>query len=235
LKLKWEQAIALSEKNNQLHSFQYGSRQKRRSIDPVFLGIILQEVSRFTRTPFVKINYNAQAFYDKIILDIAFALSRKNGVHNKIIQLVRETMNSSKYYIKLESHVTLQSYCNKDRTPLYGKGQGSGCSPHIWAMLSSELFHLYTENLHGFYLTDPYGSQSTSLHVIAYVDDVNTHYSFQKNRTINQMLLKALQAAQAWGNILHLSGGKLSPNKCNYYAALWKYAYNYSLRLFSIN
>jgi hypothetical protein len=38
------------------------------------------------------------------------------------------------------------------------------------------------------------------------------------------MLHKASQAAQSWSNILHLSGGKLSPNKCNYYAVLWKYA-----------
>jgi hypothetical protein len=48
LKLKWEQAIALSEKHNLLHSSQYGSRQQRRSIDPVLLEIILQETSRFT-------------------------------------------------------------------------------------------------------------------------------------------------------------------------------------------
>jgi hypothetical protein len=132
LKLKWEQAIALSENKNQLHSSQYGSRQQKRSIDPVLLEIILQEVSRFTRTPFLQINYNAQACYDRIIPDIAFALSRKHGVHHKIIQMVRETMKSSKYYIKLGSHVTPQSYYNKETTQLYGTDQGSGCSPHIW-------------------------------------------------------------------------------------------------------
>jgi Reverse transcriptase (RNA-dependent DNA polymerase) len=163
LKLKWEQAIALSEKHNLLHSSQYGSRQQRRSIDPVLLEIILQETSRFTRTPFIQINYDAQACYDRIIPDIAFAISRKHGVHHKIIQMVQETMKSSKCYIKLRSHVTSQFYCNKETTQLYGTGQGSGCSPHIWTMLSSELFHIYMENAHGFDQTDPYGNQSTSL------------------------------------------------------------------------
>jgi hypothetical protein len=38
------------------------------------------------------------------------------------------------------------------------------------------------------------------------------------------MLHRASQSAQSWSNILHLSGGKLSPNKCNYYVVLWKYA-----------
>jgi Reverse transcriptase (RNA-dependent DNA polymerase) len=196
LKHKWEQAIALAEHHNTLHPSQYGSRKHRRSIDPVFLEIMQQEISRFTKTPYIQINYDAQACYDCIIPDIAFTVSRKHGVHPKILHIVQTMMKNSKYYIKLGTHITEKKYGNTDSNAIYGTGQGSGCSPHIWTLISSELFHIYMEESQSFRITEPYNGATSQMHVTAYVDHVNTHHSFAEGMSTSHMIQTATMSAQ---------------------------------------
>ena len=224
LKLKWEQAIKISEQQEILHRSQHGSRKARRSIDPIIIKIMQQEVSRQANLPFIQINYDAQACYDRIIPDIAFTISRKHGVHPSILNIVRETMQQAKYYIKLGPQVTNKFYHQTNKDPIFGTGQGSGCSPHIWTMLSSKLLHLYTEESNGFQANNPFGSYKDHLHATAYVDDVNTHHSFSNQESFEEMSQRVQQEAQRWSDLLYISGGKLSQTKCNYYAVQWKYA-----------
>jgi Reverse transcriptase (RNA-dependent DNA polymerase) len=224
LRLKWGEAIESAEKNDKLHPTQFGSRKSKRSLDPVILEMMLHEISRMTQTSYLQINYDAQACYDRIIPDIAFEVSKKYGIHPNVIKIARETMSKSKFFIKIGNIVSKKSYFSTTQQPLYGTGQGSGCSPHIWTMISSELFRIYTETSQGSTLVDPYGEHSTQLHMTAYVDDVNTHHSFTKSFNPSTMISQAQKAAQKWNDILHVSGGKLSTNKCNYYLATWQHA-----------
>ena len=217
LKQKWGEAVASAEKHEQLHTSQYGSRKSRTSLDPVAIEIIQQEYTKMTHTPYVQVNYDAQACYDRIIPEIALKISKKYGIHENILKIVRKTLRNSKYYIKIGNVITKQSYGNSKDTKLFGTGQGSGCSPHIWTLLSSELFHLYSEEAQGSSLKSPHGERTIYLDLTAYVDDVNTHHSFDSKTTIPQMIDKVTKQAQLWSNILHISGGKLSNTKCNFY------------------
>ena len=131
MKLKWEQAIALSENHNLLHPSQFGSRVSKRSTDPVFTEILQQEVARMSNLPFIQINYDAQACYDRIIPEVAFQISRKYGVSPDVIDVVRNTMSHSKFFIKLGSTVTQSYYSNTSENTMFGTGQGSGCSPGL--------------------------------------------------------------------------------------------------------
>jgi hypothetical protein len=90
----------------------------------------------------IQINYDTQACYDRIIPDMALQISLKYGVHEKIIKLVRQVMLETKYFIKLGNIVTSLFYSNTSQHKLYGTGQGSGFSLHIWTLLSCELFRL---------------------------------------------------------------------------------------------
>ena len=84
----------------------------------------------------------------------------------------------------MEYHVTISGsrkewkYMNTLNTLIYGTGQGSGNSPHIWTMLLSILLNIKNENANGAtYLK----LNNTEKRVIstAYVDDVNTHHNTQ--------------------------------------------------------
>jgi hypothetical protein len=54
--------------------------------------------------------------------------------------------------------------------PIYGTGQGSGNSPHIWTMISSVLLSLFTQGACG----ARYQGQAKNT---VLVDDVNTHHT----------------------------------------------------------
>jgi hypothetical protein len=143
LKLKWEQAIALAEKHQMLHTSQHGSRKSRQSIDPITLEIMQQEISRHANVPYTQINYDAQACYDWIIPDIAFTISKKYGVHTNILHLVKETMSQSKYFIKLGSQVTAACYSSHDNNQIFGSGQGSG-APRTYGQCCLASCYTYT-------------------------------------------------------------------------------------------
>ena len=175
-----------------------------------------------TNKSYIQINYDAQACYNQIIPLVALEVSRKHGVHSNILSLVQKVMQQSKYFIKIGTQVMASYYGNNEATTLYETGQGSGCSSFIWTIMSSELFHIYTEESQGFTFTTPFQHEQHYIHVSAYVDEVNTHHSFPMESTIHQMITKAGKAAQKWNDLLHVASGKLSTEKCNYYFATWK-------------
>jgi hypothetical protein len=217
LKIKWAKAIHHGEKYKLLHDLQYGSRRHRSSLDPVFIELMQQEIAKHNHLPYLQSNYDAQACYDRIIPKVAIAISKRYGVHENILQIFRQILQNSKYYVKIGNQVYQHYYGNSMEIPIYGTGQGSGCSPYIWLLLSSELFSLYCDKATGSELQAPFESQKSTLYVTAYVDDVNTHHSFQSRNTIKEILRQAESSAQRWYNILHISGGQLSNTKCSYY------------------
>ena len=91
-----------------------------------------------------------------------------------------------------KDHVTISGsrrewkYMNTLKNAIYGTGQGSGNSPHIWTMISSILLHILNENANGAIYPM---SNTTEKRVIstAYVDDVNTHHNAHPNTKINMM------------------------------------------------
>jgi hypothetical protein len=130
-------------------------------------------------------------------------------------------MKHSKYYIKLGSHITEKKYGKTDSNAIYGTRQGSGCSPHIWTLISSQLFSVYMEESQSFRITESYNGAASQMHVTAYMDDVHTHHSFIEGVSASHMIRTETKLAQRWSDILYVSGGKLSNEKCNYYAVMW--------------
>jgi Reverse transcriptase (RNA-dependent DNA polymerase) len=218
LKLKWGEVVEAAEQNSLLHASQFGSRKSRRSVDPIISEIMMQESSRLNITPFIQVNYDAQACYDRIIPEDAFQLSYKYGVNNKIIELVQKVMSETKYFIKIGNTITDQFYTITLEYKLFGTGQGSGFSPHIWTLLSNELFQIYSEYSSGFEFNPPYSTSSSQIHITAYVDNINMHHTFSSKSTISNMIQKASVWAQRWNDLLYISGGQLPSTKCNFYA-----------------
>jgi hypothetical protein len=133
-------------------------------------------------------------------------------------------LSTTKFFIKLGNHITDHYYSSSTSVTLFGTGQGSGFFPHIWTMLSNELFYLYAKITQGFKVQNSFQHAASYLHITAYVDNVNTHHSFSPNLTANAVINQAKIPGQRWHYILHISGGKLSNTKCNYYLVMWDYA-----------
>jgi Reverse transcriptase (RNA-dependent DNA polymerase) len=205
------------QKHSHFHHSQHGSRKGKTSLDSVAIKLMQQEITRMAHNPYIQIHYDAQACYNRIIPETALTVSSKYGVHNNILKIFKTTLQDSKYYIKLGTTETSKYYNSSPSQQLFGTGQGSGCSPLIWLMISTELFQLYTENAKGASIVDPYQTSMTHLHMTVYVDNVNTHHSFNYQLKESQMIQQVTQQAQKCYDILYAPGGKLSTYKCSYY------------------
>jgi hypothetical protein len=89
-----------------IHTAQFGTRETKQSTNPLWLEIMLQEISRMTNLPYILINYDAKACCNQIIPDIAFQISIKYRVHQKIIQLVQSVLTQTTFNQKIGDIVT---------------------------------------------------------------------------------------------------------------------------------
>ena len=223
LKIKWSESMRLAEKQKVLHPSQFGCRKRKNAHDPVFIENLHHEMSRLTRLQYSQINFDAQACFDRIIPNIAIQVSKKFGVHNKVLQVFKEVLEETKYNVKIGSQVTDKYYCNTSTTPLYGTGQGSGNSPFIWTLISSELIHLYSQLAKGVTYQDPDNLIQSNMFMTAYVDDVNAHLSHNNNTSMQEVQNDIQQNSSLWEKLLYASGGKLSSTKCSYYVNKWNF------------
>ena len=149
-------------------------------------------------------------------------MSDSFGVHSDIIQIHRNLLQHMEYHVTISGSRRERKYMNTLNTSIYGTGQGSGNSPHIWTMLSSILLHIMNENANRatYPKLDNTEKRVTST---AYVDDVNAHHNTQANTTIN-MMKSMMEDYKRWKMLLEASGGKLEVEKCTYYAVDWNFS-----------
>ena len=126
------------------------------------------------------------------------------------------------YEIRVEGATENHSFRHEETNPIYGTGQGSGNSPIIWLFISNALLKKFARETQGATYRDHHSQEYTKIQVSAYVDDVNTHHNVVYNN--NELETSMQQDFQSWKEILEMSGGKLAPEKCNYYTVKWKFA-----------
>ena len=225
LKIKWGQAMHQAEENNTLHTAQYGCRKGRTAHEPVFIETIQHEITRFTRQTYNQVNFDAQACFDRIIPNLAIRLSYKYGIPSTVLQTYQTTLKETKYFIKIGHHITKEFYKSTEENVLFGTGQGSGNSPILWILLSNELIDMYTEKTTGATYQDPSGKTKTSIHMTAYVDDINTHKTYPHYTPQPEMHDSIQQDISIWEKILYTSGGLISNTKCTYYTNKWEFSF----------
>jgi hypothetical protein len=116
---------------------------------PIFIKIIQQDFSRRTRTNYEQINYDAKACYDRILAILASTVIESFGVHRTIVKMHSHLIKNMKYYVTIPGSQKEWKYFNTMDQPIYGTGQRSGNSPHIWTMLSSILLNLHNAEAEG--------------------------------------------------------------------------------------
>lgn len=224
LKIKWGQAMHQAEETNTLHTAQYGCRKGRTAHEPVFIETMQHEITRFTRQTYNQVNFDAQACFDRIIPNLAIRLSYKYGIPSTVLQTYQTTLKETKYFIKIGHHITKEFYKSTEENVLFGTGQGSGNSPILWILLSNELIDMYTEKTTGATYQDPSGKTKTSIHMTAYVDDINTHKTYPHYTPKPEMHDNIQQDISIWEKILYTSGGLISNTKCTYYTNKWEFS-----------
>jgi hypothetical protein len=70
-------------------------RKKEKGLDSVFIESIQHRITRITRKQYSQINFDAQAYFYRIIASIAIQLSRKYGIHKNFLYLFKEILGKA--------------------------------------------------------------------------------------------------------------------------------------------
>ena len=174
---------------------------------------------------FVQTNFDASSCYDRIIPNVAMLASRKYGVPEESTVMNAKTLEKAEYRMRTELGLAPTGYSHSEADPIYGTGQGRANSPAIWCFVSITLFECYKEVSHAANYCTPTFDQNLQLNMIAYVDNSNGQTnSFQYNdqtKIVNCTLTKVRHNAQAWINLLGVSGGAVELSKCSCLIMEW--------------
>ena len=149
LAIKWKNAIFKLEEEDLLCESQFGSRKSKTSQIPILVEIIQQDYSRTTRNNYGQINYDAKACYNRILPTLASLVSTSFGVHHQVVKLHSHLLKHMAYFVTITGSQYEWKYFNSLNLPIYGTGQGSGTSPHIWTMISSLLLRILNNKSDG--------------------------------------------------------------------------------------
>jgi hypothetical protein len=145
----YRKAVHAAEDSILLNNGNFGARTARSSLDPIGIEILQYEYSRLLRLRHLKFSNNAKACYDRIAVNLASIVSRSFGLHHNISTIQGHKLQQAVYRIKTQLGISKGSYSHSDDSPVFGTGQGSKSSTHIWNINSSILFDTYNRSAYG--------------------------------------------------------------------------------------
>jgi hypothetical protein len=223
LKIQWSTALNQAEKEKIIHPLQFGSCKYKTTHNPVLLEILQQDLTWMMQQTYAQINYDAQACYNRIIPNLAITVSQRYGMLQKELNIFHHTLMQMKYIVKIGVTISKSSYGSNNTPLFFDSGQGSVNSPDIWTMLSSELIKIHEEMRKGAQYSDPSQVHKIAMHMTAYVNDTNLHFSCNNNLQEPEIHTSLTHIASTWEKVLHVLGGQLSNAKCTYYLNKWNY------------
>jgi hypothetical protein len=147
--------------------------------------------------------------------------SQVHGVSNKIVNLHNNLLLQMRYNVMIEGASGEKTFQNTDETTIYGTGQECGNSPIIWLFISNILIRMFSREAIGATYMDNSQTEISEAKISAYVDDINTHHN--SSAAHQDIILNMKNDFTIWKNLLDMSGGALSQQKCNFYILSWDF------------
>jgi hypothetical protein len=135
LAVKWRETLHNAEDQHLLHPDAYGSRPARSAHDPVAMEIWRNGIYRTSMKTGINLDLDATSCYDRILPPMASICSRRMGIHPRVAKLNNRTLEKARFHLKTSVGISMSSYSHCPEHPIYGTGQGSGNSPHIWCFI----------------------------------------------------------------------------------------------------
>ena len=226
LGVKWRELIHHGVDNNHLHRSQYGCLPGKDSLVPAFIEELQNEISRASRKPQAKADFDATSCFDRIIPNLASIFSRQHGMHRNVCLVHANTLAEVKYLLKTQLGISDATYQHCKIFPIYGTGQGSTNSPAIWVIVCSALFDAHESAGHGALYETPDRTVSLRINMVGFVDDTSGSVNqFSQNTPPSPYkLVELMQSdAQLWSDLLHTSGGALELSKCSYHIMFYDF------------
>ena len=217
----------------------YGSRTGKTAAEAIVNMQMIFDDSRLWRKNMAMLFNDAEGCYDRIAPLLAEIAVRKIGCPKEIAKTNSITLKNMKHHIKTAAGISKGyiKYNEEEKTVIVdgfitmimglvgGSGQGGGASPIIWLAILTIMLQVYKETNDGVDITNPETGLKTLYWILSYVDDNTIVKSFSKNTSIEEILDSMEKSLLEWNELLQITGGALSLQKCKISILQWKSNY----------
>jgi ribonuclease HI len=203
---------------------QYGSRKKHQSITAALNKRLTMDLLRQRRQAGALCSNDAKSCYDRVVHSVSSMSMRRLGIPIEPINSMFKCLQQAAHRIRTAFGVSKKKYGDDREIPLQGLGQGNGCGPAGWAIISTPIINMM--RVAGFgatFLT----AISVSLVVFvcyAFVDDTDVVHTAQDVHTTGEDILLQMQdVIDHWEGGLRATGGAIVPKKSYWYLIDWIY------------
>ena len=217
----------------------YGSRTGRTAPEAVVNLQLIFDDSRLWKKNIGMLFNDADGCYDRIAPLLGEIAVRRIGCPPEIAKTVTETLKEMKHFVKTSVGISpgYINYSTESKTIIEegvikclngiigGSGQGSGASPIIWLAILLIMIKVYKENNTGVNIHNPITKEAIKYWILSYVDDNTIVRNFKSNTTTEEILDSLGKSLLEWNELLNITGGALSLNKCKVSILTWRANY----------
>ncbi|GFH57254.1 hypothetical protein CTEN210_13730 [Chaetoceros tenuissimus] len=200
----------------------YGAVKKKSAHDALNSVQNVLEYSRIMSSPIAIAPKDATGCFDLLRREIIKVIQESKGMPKEFGECVVQTLHGMERHIRLAGKLSKKSFKYNSSNNIGGIGQGSGEGPQDGNDMIGLLKDVHTKTTRGCTLLHPDGVQSLTRHGGGFIDDqidvisLDTQVAEQEKELVEDILLQ-------WQNLLNVSGGDLSINKCAVGFAQYKF------------
>jgi hypothetical protein len=221
-----------AEHHGTLAQEQYGSHKHHRSIIAALNKRLTMDMLRLRRLAGALCSNDAKSCYDRMVHSIASLSMRRQGVPKNPIKSMFSTLQKAAHKIRTAYGVSKCFYGRNREPPLQTFGQGNGCGPAGWAVISTPIINMMKTAGFRFSLLAALSITYVSFVCYAFVDDTDVVRTAKDVNIPGSVVLTEMQdAIDHWEGGLRATGGALVPAKSYWYLIdfvwktdHWKYA-----------
>ena len=212
-----------AERYNFITKEQYGSRKKHRAIDAGLNKVLLLDISRMRRWAMAYLPFDASQCYDRMNHNVTSLAMRATGFPDPPIHSMFRGLQQATHCVATAYGVSRQRYGGQYRAArgllaLMGIGQGNGCGPAAFVMLSTILIRIMAGLGYGADLFAAYTATNLFLVCLMFVDDNDSWHTAPTVDTPGEDIVdKAQEMATTWEGLLRATGGAINADKSCWY------------------
>ena len=194
----------------------------KKSIDHALNRRLVFDITRYQKSSLAMTSCDLKSCYDHIVHVPAMMAMHSVGAPSQPQKSMLSTIQQAK-------HVTRTAFGDSDTTyggieefsaPVMGVGQGNGCGPQVWAVVSSVMFEILKKKRLTTSFVSPLSKEHLKLCGFAFVDDTDLLQASggQHNRNNPDDTMERMQqSVDAWEAAAKTTGGSIAVDKSWFY------------------
>lgn len=206
-----------AEKHQLLERGMYGGRERCTVHDPIMIQSLLFDITRQQNMRMISINLDAEKCYDRIAPTFATMAMGRLGLPQSVGVTLSKTQESMENSVKTIHGISRKSFKRNENEIWNGIGQGCAHSGPAWLAIEAPMIQVLTKRTGGVCVQSSDGKVKYKGLVLGFIDDNNINMSVKCDLSKEQIKRQVEETVGIWGDMLQVTGGSLSKEKCFYY------------------